>query len=101
MAILEMIPREYWRLLYTELKSVWGKLESDRIDQEKKEHERRSAEYAEAIKRKRKENKNKRQNKPEAKAKRKASQNTPEAKAKRREYMKKYYWAKKKQNKAI
>ena len=83
MAILEMIPREYWRQLYIELKFVWEKLESEIIEQNKKEHERRSVEYDEAIKRKRRENKNKRQNKPEAKAK-------------RREYFKKY-WAKKKQ----
>ncbi len=79
MAILEMIPREYWRQLYKELKSVWGKLESERIDQEKKEHERRSVEYDEAIKKKQKDSRNK-----------------PESKAKKREYQK-AYWAKKKQ----
>lgn len=79
MAILEMIPREYWRQLYTELKSVWCKLETDRMNQEKAERERRSAEYDEAIKKKQKDGRNK-----------------TESKAKKKEYQK-AYWAKKKQ----
>ena len=83
MAILEMIPREYWRQLYIELKFVWEKLESERIEQNKKEHERRSAEYDEAIKQKQK------------KAAR-ISRSKPESKTKKKEYQK-AYWAKKKQ----
>ena len=83
MAILEMIPREYWRQLYKELRSIWEKLETDRMNQEKAERERRSAEYDEAIKQKQK------------KAAR-ISRSKPESKTKKKEYQK-AYWAKKKQ----
>lgn len=79
MAILEMIPREYWRQLYKELQSIWEKLETDRMNQERTERERRSAEYNEAIKKKQKDSRNK-----------------PEAKARKKEYQR-MYWAKKKQ----
>lgn len=87
MPILEMIPREYWIKLYQELKAVYPDLVAEKGKLENKKRERRSGEFDEAIKRKRREIERK-------------SRNQPEAKDKKSAYNKKY-WAKRKKQKNI
>lgn len=60
MAIIEMIPREYWRQMYEELSCIdWGHHRTDADILREKERERRAAEYDAAIERNTRNKKNK------------------------------------------
>lgn len=84
--MIEMIPREYWRQLHKELSAMpWDEWEAEENAKIQAERRMRDLEFAEAIRRKKRQQcHQRRQRKPL----------TPEQKERRRQYLKEY-WRKK------